>query len=282
MTPLISIIIPVFNVEHYLFACLNSIAAQTWNNIEVILVDDGSTDLSGKLCDEYCLNDSRFRAIHQPNAGLGPARNTGFAHSSGKYVMFVDSDDCLSPSALETSYLLLSSGSYDWSMTGFIRTNEAGEVIEPIQASATAVVVTGQEALTRLFFGNDKDRYTFCFAWGKLFRRTVIEGIFAEAFYSGQDMHFCFRVFQKTQRAIFLDNSLYYWRQRSNSITHKNVEKALFHSFQALTALEKETQPGDPGAFRSLYLKKLYRRMVTSRFHLMNNVYSSQFMKEER
>lgn len=184
MTPLICIIIPIFNVEDYLLVCLNSIAAQTWNNLEVILVDDRSTDMSGKLCDEYCMNDSRFHVIHQPNAGQGPARNTGMNHSSEEYVMFVDSDDFLSPRTVETSYLLLSSGHYDWSMIGFVRTNETGDVIEPIQEDASATVVTGQDALFRLFFGNGKDQYTFCFVWGKLFRRTFMEGIYAEAFYS--------------------------------------------------------------------------------------------------
>lgn len=282
MAPLISIIVPVYNVEDFLLPCLYSIAKQTWSNLEVILVDDGSTDKSGKLCDDFCLKDSRFCTLHQPNAGLGPARNSGMDHSSGKYIMFVDSDDFLSPIAVETSYRLLSSGPYDWSMTGFVRTDEAGHVLEPVQNDSEAIVVMGQEALERCLFGCDRDRFTFCFAWGKLFHREVIENIRAGHYYSGQDVHFNFRVFQNTQRAVFQDTSLYYWRQRGSSITHKNVEKALFHSFRAFSALEKETQPGDPGAFRTLYLKKIYRMMVTIRLRLMNSDYYLPFMQEAR
>lgn len=278
MIPLISVIIPVYNVEDYLLPCLNSIAAQTWSNLEVILVDDGSTDLSGTLCDEFCLKDSRFRVVHQPNAGPGPARNSGVAHSSGAYVMFVDGDDFLPPEAVETFYRHLVSGPYDWSMARFVRTDEVGNLLEPIRKGSEAVVVTGQEAIERLLLGSTNDKYTFSHVWGKLFRRTVVDRIKAEHYFSGEDIHFCFRVFLETRQAIYLDSRLYYWRHRPNSITRGNLEKEEIHSFRAFAALEKETQVGDSGVFRTLYLKKLYRRMVISRFRLMNSEYSHTFL----
>lgn len=99
-SPLISIIVPVYKVEKYLHRCLDSILAQTYKNFELILVDDGSLDNCGKICDEYEQKDNRIKVIHQENGGVSQARKVGFAHSTGTWVMFVDSDDILTPQAV--------------------------------------------------------------------------------------------------------------------------------------------------------------------------------------
>ena len=99
---LVSIVVPVYNAGRYLPRCLDSIAAQTYGDIEVILVDDGSTDSSGSICDRYCTRDGRFRVIHQENKWLAEARNAGLSAARGDYVYFVDSDDWIHPQAVET------------------------------------------------------------------------------------------------------------------------------------------------------------------------------------
>lgn len=104
MNDLISIIVPVYNVEKYLNKCIDSIINQTYKNIEIILVDDGSTDNSGKICDEYLLRDSRIKVIHKNNGGLSSARNEGINISSGEYIGFVDSDDWVEPNMYEEMY----------------------------------------------------------------------------------------------------------------------------------------------------------------------------------
>ena len=93
MNELISVIIPVYNVEQYVESCLNSVIDQSYTNLEIILVDDGSTDRSGEICGQYALKDSRIKVIHEENAGLGEARNRGLRIASGDYICFVDSDD---------------------------------------------------------------------------------------------------------------------------------------------------------------------------------------------
>jgi len=100
--PLVSVIIPVYNVENYLRECVDSALNQTYTNLEIILVDDGSTDSSGKICDEYVEKDERISVIHQTNGGLSDARNTGFKQSNGKYVYFLDSDDYIAENTFET------------------------------------------------------------------------------------------------------------------------------------------------------------------------------------
>lgn len=104
--PLVSIIIPVYNVENYLRECVDSALNQTYKNLEIILVDDGSTDSSGKICDEYIEKDERISVIHKTNGGLSDARNTGFKQSSGKYVYFLDSDDYIAENTIETLVLI--------------------------------------------------------------------------------------------------------------------------------------------------------------------------------
>lgn len=109
--PLISVIIPVYNTEQYLSSCLKSILSQTFNNFEVILINDGSTDQSGILCDEFVKQDSRIKVFHQENAGVSAARNVGLKYAQGKWITFVDSDDELMPDGLEVMINMVQGGS---------------------------------------------------------------------------------------------------------------------------------------------------------------------------
>ncbi|PTL32775.1 hypothetical protein C7120_10825 [Prevotella sp. oral taxon 376] len=102
--PLISIIVPIYNVEQYIHFCLDSLKNQTYPNLEIFLIDDGSTDNSGKICDSYSLSDSRFHIIHQENKGVSEARNTGLRRACGEYIYFVDGDDFIIPTAIEVLY----------------------------------------------------------------------------------------------------------------------------------------------------------------------------------
>ena len=104
---MVSIIVPVYNVEEYLRECVDSILNQTYSDVEVILVDDGSTDQSGNICDEYAKMDSRIKVIHKKNGGVSAARNTGIGEASGEYLMFVDSDDAIHPELVE-AYMTVS------------------------------------------------------------------------------------------------------------------------------------------------------------------------------
>ena len=106
-TPLVSIIVPVYQVEAYISECVESLLAQTYTNLEILLVDDGSTDSSGEICDEYAVKDDRVRVVHQRNQGPSVARNSGLDHMKGEYVAFVDSDDVVLPDFIESLYELL-------------------------------------------------------------------------------------------------------------------------------------------------------------------------------
>lgn len=113
---MISVIVPIYNVEEYLSTCIESILNQTYKNLEILLIDDGSTDNSGKICDMYAKRDSRCIVIHQLNKGLSGARNTGLDYATGEYISFVDGDDYIHPQMLEILYEALQKGDYDFSM----------------------------------------------------------------------------------------------------------------------------------------------------------------------
>lgn len=125
----ISIVVPVYNAEEYLLENINSILLQIYINFELILVDDGSTDSSGDICDAYAKKDSRVKVIHQENSGVSAARNVGIEIASGKYVVFIDSDDYIKPDYLSELYKAISSNPYSWCFCGFQEMDEKGAVL---------------------------------------------------------------------------------------------------------------------------------------------------------
>ena len=141
---MISVIVPVYNVEKYLAECVDSILAQTYHDLEVLLIDDGSTDGSGAICDEYARKDARVRVIHKENGGLASARNVGFAEFRGDFLACVDSDDSIAPHTLETQLNAMEADHADMVISGIRR--YCGEktlaVISPPRR-----VVTAKEAL---------------------------------------------------------------------------------------------------------------------------------------
>lgn len=126
--PLISVVVPVFNVEQYLEKCIESILHQTYPNIEIIMVDDGSTDNSGRICDEYCNQYDNCHVIHKNNEGLGMARNTGLEHIRGEYVTFCDSDDWLDPELVEKLYESIETNKTEFCKSGFRHVQNSGKI----------------------------------------------------------------------------------------------------------------------------------------------------------
>ena len=168
---MISIIVPVYNVEKYLYNCLRSISQQTYNKFEVILVDDGSTDTSGNICDEYVKKDKRFKVYHKKNGGVSSARNYGLDRIHGEWVYFCDADDILYENALATLRMNFDEN-VDSTMGGYIRINVQGETIEEnkkyenLHLSLEEVLADFYEPWFKMFNG---------YIWNRLFRKNIIE-----------------------------------------------------------------------------------------------------------
>ena len=213
MRDLISVIIPVYKVEKYLCRCVDSVLEQTYTNMEIILVDDGSPDNCPVMCDEYARQDSRVKVIHQENAGLSGARNAGIDMAQGQWLAFVDSDDYLAADFLERLYqaCVNTGSSLSVCRWEYVR----GETI-PEHGTGETRVYTGREMLANLYV---PDGAYFVVAWNKLYRKELFEDIRYPLGRIHEDEATTYRIYDKVKKAAYVDRSLYGYFVTPVSIT---------------------------------------------------------------
>lgn len=217
----ISIIIPIYNVEKYLKRCIDSIVNQTYKNIEIILVNDGSPDNCGKICDAYAKNDSRIKVIHKENGGLSSARNAALDIASGDYIMFVDSDDWISEVSLDQLYEYIEA---DYDIINFkfsfVKENskELIETHNDIKDSYECDLIT---YIDKLFSGE----LNF-FIWNKLYKKNLFDEVRFPEGRNYEDLATIYKLYFKAKKIIVTDYTLYYyWLGNSNSITSNSTVK---------------------------------------------------------
>ncbi|MBP3703356.1 MAG: glycosyltransferase family 2 protein, partial [Lachnospiraceae bacterium] len=158
----ISVIIPVYNVEAYVGKCIKSVCRQTYEELEIILIDDGSTDSSGKICDEWAENDNRIVVLHQENRGLSGARNAGLEKATGEYITFLDSDDYIAPMTYEEMLRAGKQFQADVTIVSFQKVYHSDE--ETVTGDGSVVCVTGREAAAKLYASKEEYLFTVV-AW---------------------------------------------------------------------------------------------------------------------
>ena len=174
MEPVISVIVAIFNVENYIERCVDSICSQTYTSLEIILVDDGSTDRSGEICDRYAREDSRIRVIHKKNGGLSDARNAGLDSAKGDYIAFVDGDDYIDGEMYAKMYRCLRNTGTDLCMSAIWEVDERGNQREAyINDFENCSIFPREEAMHLLA---SITQISTC-AWNKLYRRELFDGI---------------------------------------------------------------------------------------------------------
>lgn len=214
---LISVIVPVYKVENYLHRCVDSILAQTYTNLEIILVDDGSPDRCGEICDEYAAKDSRIRVIHQENGGLSAARNAGLDLCTGEYIVFVDSDDYLDPALMET--LIGQAGTADCISSGFVSVDE-NEVPLGRYCAETGIDLPGPVVLEQHYSGeNARLNINSVYVWGRLYRRQVWDGLRFPVGLVFEDMFLMPHILFRCKSVKFVPYAGYYYRKTPGSIT---------------------------------------------------------------
>lgn len=211
MSSLISIIVPIYKTESYLRKCLKSIVNQTYKNLEIILIEDGSPDNCGRICDEYAELDSRIKVIHQHNGGLSVARNSGLKIASGEYIGFVDSDDWIADDMFETLYSGTSEYHADIAICGFyfVKDENYKEVKEE-----NIVLCGREEALHHLLLDQTFTNHV----WNKLYKRELFEGITYPCGRTFEDIATTYKLFERAKRIVFMNSSKYYYLQRNDSI----------------------------------------------------------------
>lgn len=211
--PLLSIIIPVYNSERFLKECLDSVLSQSFSDFEVIVVDDGSTDSSIQIEEEYS-KDSRFVIIRQSNAGQGAARNRALDIAKGKYITFLDSDDAMKPDFLKETLSKIEDGKYDIVVTNYDYINEQSEFLGNRSNKREYYTLDGYEALLEMFY----DENVHIGPWAKLYKREVFEKERFKSCYC-EDSDILERIFKKNQSILYISDSLFRYRIRNNADT---------------------------------------------------------------
>lgn len=235
-TPLISVIVPAYNIEKYIGKCLDSILNQTYRNLEIIVVDDGSKDDTGVIIDGYSKKDNRFRIIHQENRGLSGARNSALMIATGEYIGYVDGDDSISPDMYEKMLNACIDNDAELAVCGYDCVDEDGFLLDegsesslhlsnPDDSQNAVHVLPRLEAL-KTYLSDDKPYHIYNSVWSKLFKRSIVEGIEFPEGHNSEDIMYTAKALVNCNTCVFVDAPLYHYVQsRPDSIM--NVSEKL-------------------------------------------------------
>lgn len=229
---LTSVIIPVYNVEKYLEKCLNSLLNQTMKDFEIILVDDGSRDMSGEICDCYEKKDSRIKVIHKKNGGLSSARNKGIEMATGKFLMFIDSDDWVHPRTLELLIHEAIFSNAEIVQCNIIKLKVENDVFPAIDETVRTRYYSRQKAMENLYiYGRSLKWLIIC---NKLYRRELFCKIRFPLKKINEDNYVTYRLFDMSRKIAYINLPLYYYRQRPDSIMGNKKNSIKFDRYEAL------------------------------------------------
>lgn len=243
--PLISIIIPVYKVEKYIHKCVDSVLAQTYKNLEIILVDDGSSDCSGKICDEYAPKDARIKVIHQSNGGISAARNAGIKVAQGEYFSFIDSDDWIDPLFIETLLKMIDKYAADISVVARNNVSHTGTKKGEILASGEIEKVIS--CAGDYFDKKQSLEMTFSprgyFVTNKLFKASLFQFVQFPVDKAYEDNWALYRLFQHASKLAVCNEPLYYWNlQNESSVSQGKISKYMLGYFPVIDEFIEEAQ----------------------------------------
>lgn len=226
MKETISVVVPVYNVESYLERCVKSIVNQTYKNLDIILVDDGSTDHCGYMCDMFESSDNRIRVLHKENGGLSDARNAGIRVAQGEYITFVDSDDYISSNYIDELVRAIEDTDSDMSMVDTRVVDESSEVNTNPQIG-NITVLSKKEAIKRTLHNNLRQS-----AWGKLYRRSVFKNVLFPVGMLYEDLAIVFNLLDQVSTIARSDAKLYTYVVRPGSIMQSRFNPKQYESLQ--------------------------------------------------
>ncbi|MBU9695525.1 glycosyltransferase family 2 protein [Limosilactobacillus portuensis] len=258
----ISVIVSVYNTEQYLAQCIQSILKQTYQNLELILVDDGSTDRSLAICTHYQELDSRVRVFHQSNQGVSKARNYGMDVAAGNFITFVDSDDYVMPNYLEELFEALKSTGSQIAISDFQYYKGNGHLLVHMPEHKVSQHIFTPREWFDFAYTNRDDFFQLIYTvlWGKLFQREVLKQIFCPEDTQIDDEFTTWKTYLQTSKIVYLDDEDYIYRLNQEGLSHcKNQE-----DIRPLRSLEEEITflhilCYDPRILEKIYIKRLKR-----------------------
>lgn len=236
--PLISVIVPIYNSEKYLNNCINSIINQTYENLELILINDGSTDSSSEICNKWAKTDSRIKVLHNENSGASSARNSGIDISTGDYIAFVDSDDYLDSDMYESMLNELINNNADAVRCGIVRESKSGFREVWGSEENNIIVVDNKKLLCDIGEANGILPVSTC---NKLFSKNVIKNIrFNTTFKYAEDTLFNFLVAKNINRMVYNDIPRYHYINNSESVSHREFNESRFDEHRVMDIIIAE------------------------------------------
>ena len=270
----VSIIVPIYNVEKYLRECVDSILAQTHKDIEVILVDDGSPDNCGKICDDYSKKDSRIKVVHKPNGGLSSARNAGLDVATGDYIMFIDSDDFIDSNMVEFLLGTKRKTSADIVCCGMSRYRDGALYIIPETTSKNDIEVYDKITALKKLVLTDVD----CSSCNKLYAKELINEIRFKVGRNNEDKPFLFELYQKCNAVAYTNKVFYYYRVTEGSITNTMNEKS-FDVLKNINDLKIEIENKCLNLRDEIKLKETHTHIYMAR-NIQKNKCKGRFNRE--
>ena len=243
---LVSVVVPIYNVEDYLGRCVDSILDQTYGNLEVILVDDGARDSSGRICDDYAAKDPRIRVIHKENGGLSSARNAGIDIARGEWLEFVDSDDWIEPDAVESMLSLALEENAELVIGGRWDVKAKTGEKRPGLCPKKREVVPAEEVVSRIFRWDNCDSS----ACDKLFARRLFREMRFPLGVVSEDVPIMYKIVLDAGRVALLDKPIYNYFHRTGSITYTTVSEKNFHLSRHTAQILPYIQKNYPGLER--------------------------------
>jgi glycosyltransferase involved in cell wall biosynthesis len=234
-SPLISVIVPVYNIENYVRKCVGGIMEQTYKNIEIILVDDGSTDACPAICDELAETDARIKVLHTPNGDISVARNVGIKASRGDYITFIDGDDYVTPDYTLHLYELVKEYRAEISITSYCIQSEGAGQIQITKKPAYILVMNRHEALETYLY----QKHFITSAWGRLFHRSLFSELEFPAGKVAEDQAIFYKLLDKAERVVYSSVIDYIYVQRSSSITHMQKDRMKNDSLEFLEEMKR-------------------------------------------
>ncbi len=252
MNDLISVILPIYNVEAYLRRCIDSVIAQTYTNIEILLVDDGSPDGSPAICDEYAARDERIRVIHKENGGLSDARNAGIREARGRYVTVIDSDDYVTKDYVEVLYTAIQKAGCAIAIGSHEAIYDNGTVFD--KSTGEDTVLTPQETLRRILYDDGVDLS----AWAKLYDKKLFDTVEYPVGRLFEDAATTYLLIDRADAVAFISKPIYKYMIRGNSITGQSFSPRkmdLITSTEEMSTYVAEKYPAleKPAKRRLLY-----------------------------
>lgn len=269
---MLSVIVPVYNVEKYVEKCIKSIISQTYSNLEIILVDDGSTDKSGEICDEYAKKDNRIKVIHKENQGQSIARNVGMTLATGEFIAFVDSDDSLIENMYEVLLGLIITTNADIVSCGVNLVDEEHHIINSKNWSRNIVVLNREQIICGLY----DSKFVRFEVWNKIFRKSILSGCTFTPRQIYEEVNFCRQIFQKVNKYVYYDLAFY------NYLVKRPGNTRSFFSTKKLDVFDEFDKFIDDLRNNSYEKETVLKFQAIKVRFLLTQIYSAKTLKSEK